>query len=263
MGLIDGDLGYRLLRRFSGEQSEGRMDGSAYRGRSKLRVLLGDGLLTEVVGRKVIDFGCGEGDEAIELAEAGAAAVIGVDIQEPALEVARRKASITPVSNKLRFVQHADEPADVIVSLDSFEHFDDPGAILDNMARNLRPGGRVLTSFGPTWYHPLGGHLFSVFPWAHLVFGERALLRWRSDFKRDGATRFREVAGGLNQMTIGKFERIVAASRFRIIRMEMVPIRRLAALHNRLTREFLTAIVRCELELRQDAVTTRGTATAT
>jgi hypothetical protein len=36
---------------------------------------------------------------------------------------------------------------------------------------------------------------------AHLIFKERALIRWRAGFKTDGATRFGEVAAGLNQMT--------------------------------------------------------------
>ena len=81
------------------------------------------------------------------------------------------------------------------------------------MDQHLQPGGEVLVSFGPTWYHPLGGHLFSVFPWAHLIFSEKALISWRSAFKTDGATRFSEVAGGLNQMTIAKFEALVAAAR--------------------------------------------------
>jgi hypothetical protein len=71
----------------------------------------------------------------------------------------------------------------------------------------------VPISFGPTWHHPYGGHLFSVFPWAHLIFSEKALTRWRSDLRDDGATRFGEVAGGLNQMTIRRFEELVADSR--------------------------------------------------
>jgi hypothetical protein len=58
------------------------------------------------------------------------------------------------------------------------------------MRRMIKPDGCVIAAFGPTWFHPLGGHLFSVFPWAHLIFTERALIRWRSDFKTDGATRF-------------------------------------------------------------------------
>jgi SAM-dependent methyltransferase len=143
--------------------------------------------------------------------------------------------------------------ADIIVSIDAFEHFDDPEFILREMDSMLAPDGEVWISFGPTWYHPSGGHLFSVFPWAHLLFSEKALIRWRSDFKHDGATRFSEVGGGLNQMTIARFERIVEASPFQIASLQIVPIQKLKFLHNRLTREFTTAVVRCHL------VKTRGT----
>jgi hypothetical protein len=55
------------------------------------------------------------------------------------------------------------------------------GAILEIMYGLLKPDGRVMLCFGPIWYHPLGGHLFSVFPWAHLVFSEAALIQWRLD----------------------------------------------------------------------------------
>ena len=137
---------------------------------------------------------------------------------------------------------------DVIISLDSFEHFDDPAAVLSIMHDILRPGGRVVASFGPTWYHPYGGHLFSIFPWAHLIFTEPALIRWRNDIRSDGATRFSEVEGGLNRITIRRFEHLVAASPFKLVHLETVPIRRLANLHLRLTREFTTAIVRCVLQ---------------
>jgi hypothetical protein len=133
------------------------------------------------------------------------------------------------------------------LTLDSFEHFDDPAGVLELMRGMIKPTGCVLVSFGPTWYHPLGGHLFSVFPWAHLIFTERALIRWRSDFKTDGATRFRDVAGGLNKMTIRRFEQIVRDSPFECVSFEAVPIRVLRSLANRVTREFSTALVRCRL----------------
>jgi hypothetical protein len=55
------------------------------------------------------------------------------------------------------------------------------------------------------------------------------------------------VAGGLNQMSIARFERLVAASKFRIEEMETVPIRPFKPLHSRLTREFTTAMVRAKL----------------
>ena len=59
-------------------------------------------------------------------------------------------------------------PMLVIVSLDSFEHFAEPGDVLQTMYSLLEPGGCVFVSFGPNWYRPLGGHLFSVFPWADI-----------------------------------------------------------------------------------------------
>lgn len=224
------------------------LTGAVYQGTSKLRVLLGDELLERVRGKTVVDFGCGEGREAIELAQHGARRVIGIDIREDLLERARQHAAEAQVDNICHFSQAAEGKVDIIVSLDSFEHFGNPAGVLRTMAELLPPGGEVLASFGPTWYHPLGGHLFSVFPWAHLVFSERALIRWRADFRSDGATRFHEVAGGLNQMTIRRFEKLVSASPLQAIQIESVPIRKLRPLHNRLTREFTTAIVRCRLE---------------
>ena len=260
MGVIGGSLAYRFLRWYAPDDSTHGMDGSAYAGVSKLRVLLGDRLLAEIRDKDVIDFGCGDGAETIELAAAGARMVTGVDIQTERFADAQSRAVLAGVATRVRFTSHTDALADVIVSIDSFEHFDHPEEILRVMASLLKPGGRVVASFGPTWFHPLGGHLFSVFPWAHLLFTEQALIRWRSDFKCDGATRFTDVAGGLNQMTIARFERLVSTSQFSITHFEAVPIRRLAPIANALTREFTTAIVRCTLQLRTDTTATRSRA---
>jgi SAM-dependent methyltransferase len=249
MGVIGGTLGYELLKNISPSEPT-TLDGSAYATRSKLETLLGAAFWGEIEDKVVIDFGCGTGADAIEMASRGAARVIGVDIQEHFLVLARQHAAAAGVSERCTFVARPGEQADVIVSVDAFEHFDDPAAVLETMRTMLKADGCVIASFGPTWYHPLGGHLFSVFPWAHLVFTERALIRWRSDFKTDGATRFQEVAGGLNQMTIRRFERLIAQSPFRIAEFETVPIRRLAWAASPLTREFTTAIVRCKLVAR-------------
>jgi SAM-dependent methyltransferase len=235
-------LQYEILRliRPSGRS---HLTGTAYKERGKLDVLLGD-LLGDVRGQVVIDFGCGAGEEAIELARRGAAQVIGIDINRECLTQARRNAADAGV-DRVIFATGTESPADVVISLDSFEHFADPKAMLERMYRLLRPGGAVIGSFGPTWYHPYGGHLFSVFPWAHLLFSERALIRWRSDHRTDGKMSFAEA--GLNRMTVDRFLRLARASRFEIEHLELVPIRRLKPFHNRLTREFFTSIVSCKL----------------
>lgn len=257
-GVLGGNAGYRLLRRVGRRVvTHNPCGGRAYDGRSKLEALFGPGIWAEVVGKTVIDHGCGPGKEAVELAKHGARRVIGIDIRESELVGARRAAETQGVADRCVFVTRTDEKADLIVSIDAFEHYADPAAVLREMRGLLHDGGRVWVSFGPPWYHPLGGHPFSVFPWAHLVFAEGALIRWRSDFKSDGARRFCEIGGGLNQMTVRRFERLLAGSEFRVERFEAVPIRKLRLLHNYVTREFLTSSVRCVLAPRIDSSTLR------
>ncbi|MCU1385820.1 MAG: hypothetical protein JWL71_4517 [Acidobacteria bacterium] len=243
------NIQYRILKGIA-PTSPGVLSGNAYLGKSKLATLMGDQFFPTIAGKVVVDFGCGEGAEAIEMAQHGAQRVIGVDIREDVLETARQNARREGVVDKCVFTTSTTERADIVVSVDAFEHFDDPADILRLMTELMRPDGEAIVSFGPTWYHPLGGHLFSVFPWAHLLFSEEALIRWRSTFKTDGATRFSEVAGGLNQMTIARFEALVAASPLRFASLELVPIRPLRRGHNRYTREFTTAVVRCHLVRR-------------
>lgn len=251
MGIIGGAVGYKLLRYISPSGQSSNCDGSVYQGRSKMEVLFGEHIWGELAGKTIADFGCGSGAQAIEIAQHGAAKVYGIDIRERILEEARQAAARAGVADHCFFATEIGEPVDVVISLDAFEHFDDPANILKIMRGLVKDDGYALIEFGPTWYHPLGGHLFSVFPWAHFVFTERALIRWRSDFKTDGATRFHEVEGGLNQMTIRRFEQLVADSDFKFASFEAVPIRKLQPVANKLTREFTTAIVRCRLTPRQ------------
>ena len=48
-------------------------------------------------------------------------------------------------------------------------------------------------------------------------------------------------------MTIRRFEKILQTSPFVVEELELVPIRRMKPLHNRVTRELLTAALRCRL----------------
>jgi len=251
-------LQYRVLCLLA-PASPSQCSGAAYRTQSKLDVLLGKNWRQEVKDKVVIDFGCGDGGESVEIARAGARRVIGVDIRDALLWRARETAELAGVDKRCHFTCDAHEQADMIISLDSFEHFSQPEPVLAAMHDLLPANGVVLAGFGPTWYHPYGGHLFSVFPWAHLLFSEKALIRWRSTVRNDGATRFSEVEGGLNQMTIARFERLLAAHSFNVAYLEPVPIRRLGRFHNRLTREFLSAIVRVKL-IKREATERAGAA---
>lgn len=252
MGFLGTTLAYRFLKHFYPGGTGVPMpqdDPFKTRGVSKLATYFGPDVFEKLRDKVVIDFGCGVGDNALELAEHGCRHVIGLDIQEERLAAGRAKAAEMGLSDRVQFVARTDKKADVILTTDAFEHFEDPAEMLRIMRSLLRDDGHILVEFGCTWYHPLGGHLFSVFPWAHLIFTERVLIRWRSDFKTDGATRFHEVAGGLNQMNIKRWEKIIARSDFRFDEYTLVPIRaaKRLHLHNRLTRELFTSIIRARL----------------
>ena len=248
MGIVGGRLGYVILRIIAKRTGLSIETGNKFELEdTKLNSIYGKNFYQEIEGKTIIDFGCGTGKQAVIMALNKAKKVIGIDVQERFLRRAKKLAEKYQVDERCIFTTHTNEKADLIVSKDAFEHFQDPAATLRRMGALLKPKGYIFAAFGPTWYHPYGGHAFSVFPWAHLIFTEKALIRWRSDFKFDGATRFSEIEGGLNKLTIRGFESIVNDVGFRFLFFETVPIKGLRVLRMKLFREFGSSMVRCRL----------------
>src|SRR5688500_4736226 len=116
-------LQYQLLRRIRTAPPVMAV-ARAYDGRSKLDVLVGT-LMGDVQGKTVIDFGCGDGLEALDLVRRGAARVIGVDLNLGCLEIARWYAAHEGITEGVEFAFTTTEQADVVISIDAFEHFAD------------------------------------------------------------------------------------------------------------------------------------------
>jgi SAM-dependent methyltransferase len=70
---------------------------------------------------------------------------------------------------------------DLVVSSNVLEHVPDPFAIVDEMARVLRPAGHLWLSF-TNWYGPWGGHETS--PW-HYLGGDLARRRYAARTGRE------------------------------------------------------------------------------
>jgi SAM-dependent methyltransferase len=144
---------------------------------------MGDEFFTKIAGKVVIDFGCGEGAEAVEMAGGGAKQVIGIDIREDLLKAARQRAVSTGVQNSCHFVSSTKELADIVVSLDTFEDFADPAGILRIINTLLPRQARCSSASGQHGITHLAVICSPFFPWAHLIFREKALIRWRSTFR--------------------------------------------------------------------------------
>ena len=99
---------------------------------------------------RVLDVGCGTGSTTRAAArQASAGTVLGVDLSGPMLEVARRRAAAEGLAN-VSFLQadahvhpFPEASVDVVVSRTGAMFFADPVAAFTNLARALRPGGRL------------------------------------------------------------------------------------------------------------------------
>lgn len=250
MALIGGRLGVYLLDKVHGLKNNHQADEvSGHKDNTDiiLKSIFGESIADQVRGKVVIDYGCGTGRDTVQIAKWGAREVIGIDIQEHFLEMGRTRAKNNNVEDICRFRQSTNGKADIIISKDAFEHYGNPARELNTMYEALKDGGCVLISFGPVWYHPVGGHSCSVFPWAHVICSEKSIIKWREKYKDDGATTLSEIAGGLNKMTVKRFMKIVEDSPFNIASIEITPVRKLRLIHCSLTREFTTSMINCKL----------------
>jgi SAM-dependent methyltransferase len=167
-------------------------------------------------GRSFLDFGCGMGATSIWLSSQGASRSVGIDIQSVEYPNRRLLQDFPEHRDRVEFrqVSPGDQPGeerfDVVISKDTFEHVADPDAYVASMLAFLEPGGKLVVGFGPLWKSPWGGHInyMTRLPWAHLIFPEEVILEERRRFRPDeqpAPTRFEEIRGGLNQMTLARF----------------------------------------------------------
>lgn len=99
-----------------------------------------------VSGKRVLDIACGEGYGTAALLQAGAAAVIGIDLSEEVCAHARKKYGIDARPGLAERIPLPDKSVDVVVSFETIEHIDRPDIFLDECARVLAPGGRLIIS---------------------------------------------------------------------------------------------------------------------
>jgi ubiquinone/menaquinone biosynthesis C-methylase UbiE len=99
---------------------------------------------------RVLDVACGPGIVVEALAPA-AGEVVGCDITPEMLDKARQRCAAAGLSNvgfmpgRAEALPFADASFEVVVSRSAVHHFSDPAAAFREMARVVKPGGRVVT----------------------------------------------------------------------------------------------------------------------
>lgn len=208
--------------------------------------------LSLVEGKEVLDFGCGRGFQSAALARRGVPRVVGLDLPRPILRDSWRQ--LLQEVNRTNLIFTTKIPKgqlfDVVISCSSFEHFEDPAAILQLLRAHAKPGGKVIISFAEPWFSPHGSHMdgFTWLPWVNILFRERTVMKVRARFRDDGATRYEQVEGGLNRMTIRKFEGLIRDSGMKVEFMGLFPVKGLPAVARiPFVRELLVRAASCIL----------------
>lgn len=202
--------------------------------------------------KHVVDFGCGDGQLSLFLAMTRQPRrIVGIDLVSPAIDRAKIAATKADVPNTVEIEYLVGQPErmpvpdqafDTLLAFDCLEHVMSPESIIRDWFRVLRPGGRALVNWYP-YKGPWGPHMESLvpIPWAHVMFGERAMLRTAEkiydlsefvprhwDLDGDGNKKpnkwkawssFEEQAY-INKLDIPNFRRIAEAAGFRIARFD-------------------------------------------
>lgn len=180
----------------------------------------------DLKNKTILDIGCGLGPTCYYTVLNGAAKAIGVDIRPEDIKFAQSKISEYPnCRDKVEFKLLEDLNSaqfDIVLSKDSFEHYQNPEQFMSVLKSYLKPDGKMIIGFSPLWKSPYGAHTWSLsrWPWIHVIFPESVvLIELRRYFENDNIT-YENWASGLNKMTADRYLRIVQENDLKIEYME-------------------------------------------
>ena len=196
--------------------------------------------------KEILDIGCGAGGKSLYYASCGAKKVTGVDIvpkyEQDSMELAKKLnlqnkfQFFIADASKLPFPSHS---FDTIIMNDAMEHVAQPEAVLREVMRVLKKGGKVFINF-PPYNHPFGAHLSDVIfiPWVHLFFSDKTLIKAYKELVKDlpdGEERIsfriskdqkgREYFSYINKMTLKRYKKILNKLQLTPVYYKEVPLR--------------------------------------
>ncbi len=127
-------------------------------------------LYTTIEGKRILDSGCGNGGLLISLHKAGAAELVGIELDQNIYKLASLRtcglSQIRIVQDDASMMTLEAESFDIVISLQVIEHVADYQAYLRALARLLKPGGVLLIAC-PNRLWPFEAH--SKLPFIHYL----------------------------------------------------------------------------------------------
>ncbi|MCK9445182.1 MAG: class I SAM-dependent methyltransferase [Tissierellaceae bacterium] len=123
------------------------------------------GMLPDFKGKRMLDLGCGYGWHSIYAMENGASSVVGIDISQNMLKVAKEKTHFSEVEYICGAIEDMDfkeESFDMVLSSLAFHYIKDYKELIEKINKVLKPNGiliftvehPVFTAYGTQdWYY--------------------------------------------------------------------------------------------------------------
>ncbi len=109
-------------------------------------------LLPDLAGKKVLLLGCGTGEESQLLAEYGANDMVGIDLSQESVRLAKESyPNITFTVGDMHELEFDDESFDFVYSSLTIHYSEQPEKVYQEIYRVLKPGGSLQFSVG----HPM------------------------------------------------------------------------------------------------------------
>ena len=104
-------------------------------------------LLPDLNGKSILDLGCGFGEHCVEFVNKGASKVVGIDISEKMLEVAKKENSnpaITYMLLPIEDIEMVDGKFDIVISSLAFHYVEDFDGAVKKIYDKLNTGGNFI-----------------------------------------------------------------------------------------------------------------------
>jgi SAM-dependent methyltransferase len=198
----------------------------------------------DLSGKRVLDLGSGLGGNSVAAAKAGAD-VVAIEPDSRILEISAQLIGLKypEVIDKIEFVNtdtvryRSEYEFSYVICDEVFEHINDLAAALEQMALFISEDGKIVSSWGPLWESPFGGHQLTIYlilkrsrfgmprigtksragdhkrfriPYGHVIWTRLALNELSIDGRTSAPETIQEV--GLNGLKRSEFLRTIEAS---------------------------------------------------
>lgn len=197
----------------------------------------GDGI--DFRGKELADVGSGDGIIDLGIVLKGQPArLTGYDIVPTDVgrlrEYAKREGVAEDLPATLEFarceprsIPAASDSVDIVTSWSTFEHVEDPMAVLSEIHRILRPHGLLMIQIWPLYHSQHGSHLWQYFPdgFDHLQRSPEELIQGVRDSpgpEPDWAEVLIEQFKSCNRITLDQLQQSLYATRFSINKLELL-----------------------------------------